>query len=366
MPINDPKAYLHSLLTIPELSLANLNQLLIYCGHDFERAFKASRSDLLAAGLPEKNAFIVANKKSCIDPIAAFVPLTKNSIASISYVDEEFPTLLHEIPYKPILLYYKGQKIARDELCVAVVGTRKITEYGKSVTASITGPLARHRITIVSGLAYGVDGVAHQSTLAVGGRTIAVVASGLLDDDIYPKAHSKLARDIIHSGGTLVSEYPPGTPALKQHFIARNRIISGLSMGTIVTECPDKSGALVTARFALEQNRSVYAVPGSILETNAQGPNNLIKSGAIPVCDAEDILRDLHIDIVPYTTTTLELSHTERQILELCLHTGISTHELSKKLNIPPAEIFTALTFLEMKGAISRGYGDQYRKTAGA
>jgi len=357
----DAKAYIYALLTIPELSPTDLWKLLSYCRNDFERAFKASVSDMVTAGMTGKVATLVANKKSCIDPIAAFLTLTKNGIASISYVDDDYPVLLQEISQKPILLYYKGQKIARDELCIAVVGTRKVSAYGTAVTESITKPLAQNRITIVSGLAYGVDGIAHQTTLKAGGRTIAVVASGLLDQDIYPKAHYKLSQDIINAGGTLISEYPPGKPALKQQFIARNRIISGLSVGTLITECPDKSGALVTARFSLEQNRTVYAIPGSILETNAQGPNNLIKRGAVPVTEATDILKDLRIDTITENAKQ-NYTDTERVILSALQTECRSMQSLLHLTKLEASTILANLSTLELKGAIRNIGGDMYGK----
>jgi DNA processing protein len=178
---------------------------------------------------------------------------------------------------------------------LAVVGARDSTPYGESVISHLLPPLINRGITITSGLAYGIDAMAHTETVRTHGRTIAVVAGGLDEKSLYPQAHLYLSRKILRNNGAIISEYPPGTPALKHHFIARNRIISGLSMGTLIIECKQKSGALITARYALEQNRNIYAVPGSILTPHSAGPNQLIQQGATPVTCAGDILQDLAV-----------------------------------------------------------------------
>jgi len=209
--------------------------------------------------------------------------------------DKNYPGLLKEIYDPPEKLYVEGNLSPEEKYPLAVVGTRRPSEYGKRVATELVKNLARLGLTIISGLALGIDGLAHEAALKVGGRTIAVLGSGI--DIIYPASHKKLAEDIIKSGGVIVSEYPPGTSPSKLTFPARNRIIAGLSLGTLVIEAPERSGAMITARFALEQGRDVFAVPGSISNLNSAGCNKLIKMGAKPVTRSEDVLESLGIDI---------------------------------------------------------------------
>ena len=213
---------------------------------------------------------------------------------TIHFEDENYPRLLKEIYDPPQQLYCLGESKAREKFPLAVVGTRKISFYGRKTTEYLVNGLCQAGLTIVSGLALGVDGLAHQIALENGTKTIAVLGSGL--DTVYPPAHKKLAKRIVDSGGALVSEYPPKTQPSKMTFPARNRIVAGISLGVLVIEAPMKSGALITARFALEQGREVFAVPGSIYSENSQGCNLLIKTGAKPVTKVEDILETFNYD----------------------------------------------------------------------
>jgi len=209
----------------------------------------------------------------------------------ISLQDGNYPRLLKEIYDPPKQLYYLGELSAEEKFPLAVIGTRKMSLYGEKTTEYFANVLAQAGLTIVSGLALGVDGLAHQIALANNTRTVAVLGSGL--EMIYPPEHKKLAKKIVASGGALLSEYPPETPPSRLTFPARNRIVSGLSLGVLVIEAPVKSGALITARFALEQGREVFAVPGGIDQENSQGCNLLIKMGAKPVTRPEEILETL-------------------------------------------------------------------------
>lgn len=216
-------------------------------------------------------------------------------IKKLTVEDYDFPEVLRQIPDAPNELFVLGPPLL-DLLngpSVAIVGSRKVSPYGKTVTTQFATELARAGIPIISGLAIGVDALAHQGALAGGGRTIAILPGGL--DNVYPASHRQLARQILERGGALVSEYPPGVHPMKYHFIARNRIVSGLANGVLITEGAINSGSLHTARFALEQGREVMAVPGNITSPTSAGTNNLIRSGATPVTNSEDVLRVLGI-----------------------------------------------------------------------
>ena len=215
----------------------------------------------------------------------------KSRVYKINITDKNYPELLKEIYDAPKELYVEGNLLVKEKYPLAVVGTRRVSKYGINTTINLVENLTKNGLTIISGLALGVDGLAHQTCIDNGGKTIAVLGCG--PDIIYPPSHRQLTQDIIDSGGAIVSEYPPGTRPSKLTFPKRNRIISGLSLGVLVIEAPERSGALITARTALEQGREVFAVPGSINNPNSQGTNKLIKMGAYPVTAAEDVLNIL-------------------------------------------------------------------------
>lgn len=217
-----------------------------------------------------------------------------DEIKTISIEDDLYPELLRTINNPPRTLYYRG-KMQKNEFCLGVVGARLYTNYGKQVTAEMTGHLAQAGLTIVSGLALGIDTFAHQACIDKKKRTIAVLGTGLDEKSIYPNINIGLTREIILYGGCLISELPPGSPGSKFSFPARNRIISGLSRGVLIIEAKNKSGSLITARYAFSQNRIVFAVPGPIYSTNAAGTNELIKRGAKLVDNFTDILQELDL-----------------------------------------------------------------------
>jgi len=274
-------------------------------------------------------------------------------VKKLTIDDPAYPSVLRTISSPPKELYYLGaepdQWLLRPR--VAIVGTRGITTYGRQVTEDLARSLAEKGITIVSGLALGVDAAAHQAAVSVGGLHIAVLAGGL--DEIYPASNTQLAQRLLEKGGVIISEYEVGTPHFKQNFVARNRIVSGLADVLLITEATERSGTMHTARFALEQGRDVLVVPGNITSPNSIGCNNLIKAGAQPVTCVEDILHALHADNLA-TTVTVHIGDTaeEQTILDL-IYQGISDgHELLVGTNIPP-ELFTqTLTMLELSGKI--------------
>lgn len=215
--------------------------------------------------------------------------LSKYGVRIITLQDEEYPSNLKEIHNPPPVLYVIGNLLPADNNAIAIVGARKCTEYGRKTTSDLANGIARKGITIISGLAVGIDTAAHEAAVRNGSRTIAVLANGL--DMIYPPSNKLLAEKIIENGA-LISEYPIGMMPLKQNFPARNRIISGLSKGVLLTEATDKSGTLHTVNFALEQNRDIYVVPGPIDSPMSVLPNSLIKLGAKPITEVGEILED--------------------------------------------------------------------------
>jgi len=219
--------------------------------------------------------------------------LEEELVSFLTLEDESYPGLLKEITDPPFVLYLKGKLLPQDNRALAVIGTRKITPYGRQMTEKFAGWLSRQGLTLVSGLARGVDGAAHRAALENQGRTLAIMGTGL--DQIYPPEHKGLA-EVIIGHGALISEYPLGTAASPMNFPLRNRIISGLSLGTLVIEGESKSGTKITARYAAEQGREVFAVPGPITSPTSSGPADLIKMGAKLVSTGGDIMEELNLE----------------------------------------------------------------------
>lgn len=281
-----------------------------------------------------------------------------HEIRAITQKDEEFPRLLKEIPVPPALLYVRG-KLIPEEKCLAVVGTRKPSRYGMEAAEKIIGELARisSGLVIVSGLATGIDTVAHTEALKNKMRTIAVLGSGIDKNTIFPPQNKNLADKIEESGGAVISEYASGMPALAHHFPARNRIVSGLALGTMIIEAKEKSGALITARLSLEQNREVFALPGSIFSPNSYGPHWLIKKGAKLATSAEDILEELNI--VPNAELNKErqfslLTREEKIVQEILAAEELTVDELKEKTSFTVSGILSLLSMLELKGLVKR------------
>jgi DNA processing protein len=279
--------------------------------------------------------------------------MNKGTIYTIHSKAYDFPERLRSIPDPPAQLYVISDDWADllQRPWVAIVGSRKVTGYGKAVTATVAGELAREGVVVVSGLAIGVDGVAHRTALEAGGLTVAVLAGGL--DHIHPASHGQLARQIIKQGGAVVSEYPVGIPSYRDHFIARNRIVSGLSQVLVITEAGPKSGTLHTARFALEQGRDVFAVPGNITSPASATTNSLIKSGANLVTGSADILLALGISSrCKQGRTPKGDSAAEQLILDMLV---AGEQEGSKLLSQSKLDVRTfnqTLTMLEITGKI--------------
>jgi DNA processing protein len=275
------------------------------------------------------------------------------NIRKITLQDKDYPAILKEIHDPPKELYIKGEIINQDKVAIGVVGTRKYTQYGKEVCLDIAGKLARLGITIVSGLAKGIDTFAHQAALESGGRTIAVLGSGMDKRSFFPRSNYSLSEKISQQGA-VISEYPPGTRGNFFTFPQRNRIISGLSLGVVVIEAPEESGALITATLALEQNREVFAIPGSIYEKNSVGTNRLIKLGAKLVTDIEDILEELNLShLLTLEKKKVKPDNKEEEIiLSILSAQPIHIDEVIKNSKLPAGIVNSTLMILELKKAV--------------
>jgi DNA processing protein len=258
--------------------------------------------------------------------------------------------LLKELAHMPALLYLKGSLPANRQISVAIVGSRKPTPYGKEVTFKLAYDLAKRGIVIISGLAYGVDSIAHRGALEAGGTTIAVLPSGL--DHTYPAGHRRLAEEIVEKGGALISEYESGNPR-KYQFLARNRLISGLADAVIITEAGERSGTLSTTNHALDQNKEVFAVPGNITSLLSIGPNRLIQQGAHPLLSADDVIEVVAPHLLqPQAALPLGSNPAETMIIDL-LQKGIrETGTLQQQSGLNASEYASTLSMLELQGTI--------------
>jgi len=289
-----------------------------------------------------------------------------DSIQILQKQDSRFPTLLSEIHSPPERLFFRGKIPDAHQICVAVVGTRKASHYGKLVTRKLIGELARHNIAIVSGLAYGIDVEAHRATLEAGGRTIAVLAGGIDNPSISPRAHENLANEIIASGGCVLSEHPTGTQYRSYHFPARNRIIAGMCKATIIVESTIKSGTMITAAAALRENRDVMIVPGPITSPLSAGPHQLLKDGAIPITCVQDILEVLDLSAAHAAADikqAIPMSDEERSLLSLITHEPVNIDEIARVSKGTIANTTQLITLLELKSLITHVGSGCYTKT---
>ena len=338
---------------IPGIGRVRLTQLENYFG-SLEKAWQAAPAELKQAVLDRGAIQAITSWRPKISLEAEMEKLDRYGVKVLTYNDPSYPSRLKEIYDYPPLLYVRGSLLPQDEWCLAVVGTRRATVYGRQVTEEIVTDLAQSKITIVSGLAKGIDSVAHQAALAAGGRSIAVFACGL--DIVYPADNANLARQIIQQG-SLISEYPLGTRPKADNFPRRNRIMSGLSLGVLITEADETSGAMITAHMALEQNREVFAIPGSILSPASRGTNHLIQEGAKLVRDYTDILEELNLMNVARQMEMREAipaSDTESLLLK---HLGAEpTHvdEVCRSSGLPISTVSSTLAMMELKGLVKQ------------
>lgn len=352
--------YLHGLNLFPAFGPKRLGLLHNYFQR-YEHAFTATLPELMAAGIDPELAEKFTQFRRTVDVPTEAGKLQNLGIHIVSLNDSTYPKLLLECSLPPALLYIRGTILNPDWAILSVVGTRKITTYGMSVIPRILGPLIDAGMVVASGLAYGVDALAHTQAVEKQRPTIAILGGGIDDKTIYPKHHVLLAHEIIANGGCLVSEYPPGTPPFKQNFVARDRIISGLAVGTLIIEGSLKSGSLITAQYALEQNRRLYAVPGPIYAEQSRGPNNLIKMGASLITEAADILNDLNVSPKLETTPLVQdYTPAEQAVLAILTSEPMTVDTVIQNSDADASSVTTTLTFLEMKGAIKNVGGQQY------
>ncbi|MBC7327012.1 DNA-protecting protein DprA [bacterium] len=328
-----------------------------------QEIFQATREALLEVqGITEQNVekiFALAREGGDKEKMI----MEKVGAKIITILDPKYPPNLKEIYDPPIVLYVRGEIKEEDKFAVAIVGTRRPTQYGRSVAYKLASELVQRGFTVVSGLARGIDASAHRGALEGGGRTIAVLGCGI--DIAYPMENKELMDEIARKGA-IVSEFAPGTPPQPWHFPVRNRIISGLSLGTVMVQAPEGSGALITADLALEQGREVFAVPGNIEDPRSKGPHQLIKEGAKLVEFVEDIITELGIPsqishpAPAVSTPNLFLPPEEEQLLKLLSYEERYIGDISRDAGLPPSRVASILTMLELKGLVKRLPGDHF------
>lgn len=315
-------------------------------------AWVAGPGELRAAGLEDRIVRAIVAERPNIEPDAEIERLGAQGVRALTWNDQDYPALLKEIDDAPPVIYTLGDLSAADEWAVSVVGTRRPTPYGRQVAEEISYQLASNRICVVSGLARGVDAIAHRGALQAGGRTVAVLACGL--DIVYPPEHAKLAREIIEHGA-LISEYPLGTQPRGDYFPRRNRIMSGISLGVLVVEGDIKSGAIITARWAADQNREVFAIPGSIFSPQSRGTNDLIQQGAKLVQKIDDVLEELNLTMVPQQMEMQQLipaTDTESDLLRHITKEPVHIDEVCRQSALPVSTVSSLLAMMELKGLV--------------
>ena len=353
---------------------------------NMEEIWNASAQELRSAGLDENIAGEFTNWRKDQNLEKQWEELERDGIKVLTWEDIEYPKLLKEIHDPPHTLFVRGDvyntnntecpaghsvlsnnsaghSVLGTNFALAVVGTRMVTNYGRQLVEQIVRPLARAGLVIVSGLALGVDALAHSATLKEQGTTIAVLGGGCDTNTIYPSSNRALAEQIIANGGAVISEYPPKTLSMPYHFPHRNRIISGLSRGTLVLEATEDSGSLITAQQALEQNREVFTVPGDITRDTSKGTNNLLKLGAHPILEANDVLQILDLQNLKNTIIAKKIlpdNPLEEQILKYINQEPIHIDELIEKTNLATEKLSSTLTLMEMKGKVRHIGGMNY------
>ncbi|MBI2941893.1 MAG: DNA-protecting protein DprA [Chloroflexi bacterium] len=355
----DERAYWVCLSQVSGIGPVRFQRLIAHFG-TAAAVWKAAPVDLVRAGLDQRTAEAIIAQRASLDPDAVWSRIRQRGVEVLRLSDDAYPARLREIHDPPPVLYLRGSLLPSDALCVAVVGTRRNTTYGRQATEGLVADLCRNGVTIVSGLARGIDGIAHRAALRAGGRTIAVLGSGV--DVIYPAEHTQLAREIVDHGA-LLSEYPVESAPEPGNFPARNRIISGLAPATLVIEAPEGSGALITSDFALEQGRDVFAVPGSIFARPSDGTNQLIQQGAKLVRCAQDVLDELQVAQVEQQLVMRELlpaDDTEDRLLRLLSQEPRHVDDLVRNSGLPTSTVASTLTIMELKGLVRSVGSMQY------
>jgi len=345
---------------VQQIGPVRVRRLLSHFG-DLATAWHASTVELQGVGLNRRALENLLSTRNQIDLDAEMEKIERAGVKVLTVESPGYPPRLLHIQNPPSVLYVKGTILPQDEWAVAVVGTRRATTYGKEVTRRIAGNLARNGVTIISGLARGIDSIAHKAALEAGGRTIAVLGCGI--DIVYPPENARLARNIADHGA-LVSEYCLGTKPEGKNFPPRNRIISGMSLGTLVTEAGLRSGALITSDYALEQCRETFAVPGSVFKASCAGTNSLIQRGeAKLVTKVGNILEELNLSAISQHVEVQEIipsNSTESDLLRHITAEPIHIDELGRATGLPTPEVSSVLTLMELKGMVRQVGGMNY------
>lgn len=344
--------FLVGLSLLPGIGPARFHKLI---GHfqDPERAWHASEQELLALGVDAKTLPTLLERRRSLSLDEEMERLQRLDVRIVSIYDQNYPAPLKEIYNAPPLLYVKGELLQADEQSLGVIGTRHPSTYGKELASRIVPELVRSGLTIVSGLARGIDAMAHHAALDAGGRTISVLGCGI--DIVYPAEHRSLFNRITQHGA-VITDYPLGTKPDAFNFPARNRIISGISLGTLVVEAGATSGALITADYALEQNREVFAFPCRTTDRGSGGCNRLIREGrAKLVTSTEDILEELDLTVAVQQLeikAVLPANDEESHLLSLLSHEPVHIDELSRQTALAAPTVASTLLMLELKGAV--------------
>jgi DNA processing protein len=345
----------------PGVGPVKFRKILTYFG-SAKKAWNSTSSDLDKI-IGSKTAVKLENFRNEFDLENYLKQLKRQKIEYVCLADKQYPPLLKKIQNPPIVLYLKGNtkllnsNVLKKTRMIAIVGTRHITHYGREVTKMFSGKLAENGLVIVSGMAYGVDGVAHKSCIDAGGETIAVLGNGV--DMAYPRENSKLYEEIIDSGGLIISEFPPGTPPSVGSFPSRNRIVAGLSEAVLVTEGASDSGSLITANYGLEFGRKVFAVPGPVTSSLSAAPLRLIEKGARLVVGPDDIMRELNVESkkLKDKKSYAGLSKEEVKVIELIENESLSFDEIAQRLKLDSAKLASILSMMEIKGIIKSSDG---------
>ena len=336
--------------------------------HSWQKIFASSPAAWPELGLNKKIAddFAVWRNNFSFDRALNF--LAQQKISWLTLDDDDYPPLLKQISQPPLLLYYRGSPACLQQTCLAVVGSRNVDDYGQHVTEKLLGGLSGAFVTIVSGLALGIDTLAHRAALQNKLATAAVLGTGLDEYTLYPADNRRLADEIINNNGCLLSEFAPLTPGFKNNFPQRNRLISGLSTGVLIVEAAEKSGSLITARHGLEQNREVMAVPGNIFSPLCTGTNNLIATGARPILGADDLLEALNLQAdngpsqAQHLVDLQNLSEVEQKIMAKLGSEPIAIDQLAQMLQFDISEINSILTMMEINGLVKSTGASSYRR----
>ncbi|MFH0818782.1 MAG: DNA-processing protein DprA [Patescibacteria group bacterium] len=350
------KIYAHALNLIPGLGPMRMRKLLAKF-NNFSTIWQADRNLLFNSGLKKNICDLLCEYRMQINPKQEFDKINSD-IKLLTIADKNYPVYLKQISSPPFILYIAGSLSALNNNALAVVGSRAMSIYGQKACTDLTTELTTSGLTIISGLAQGIDTIAHQTCLNKKGITVAVLGSGINNECIFPAYNRKLAREIIHNGGAIISEYPPHFKAERQFFPARNRIISGLSLGTLVIEAAQKSGALITAYKALEQNREVFAVPGDIYYSRSVGCNSLLKRGAKLVQSVQDILDELpenvrlNLKLTKDNSIKSQLTESEQEIIKLLTDEPLVIDKIIQSCRLNKSCALSAITTLELKGII--------------